>query len=231
VETVIRQEFTREFAGIAADEFIKEFIVRFLHPALVVSGFSHAFGRGGQGNTDMLRRLGRDLGFGVEVVPPVMKRKEKVNSTTIRHYIKDGNLKRAHAMLGRCFRLEGTVIKGKGRGRQLDMPTANILPDSESKLIPGDGVYTGLVYRKGEQYPCLVYCGSRPTFDPDGEKHVETHLLEVGESLYGETVTVEFLEKLRDDRTFGSAEELAAQMARDKTAAQAFFTRSQSSAG
>jgi riboflavin kinase/FMN adenylyltransferase len=170
-----------------------------------------------------LERFGSSLGFAVHPVAPVVFNGAVVSSTRIRRLIQAGDLEAAAALLGRAYGLRGTVVPGKQQGKALGWPTANLRIPTE-RVMPPDGVYAAQASYDGGRYDAIVYIGSRPTFGA-GERMIEVNLLDHRADLYGKTMAVAFIERLRGDHTFPSAEDLAAQIARDVDRAKASLRR------
>jgi riboflavin kinase/FMN adenylyltransferase len=223
VAMVIVQPFTAAFASIRSEEFIAMHLVGHLAPQRMVVGYSHVFGKDAEGSETLLKELGRENGFAVDVVDAIQLQNEKINSTAVRNYLARGAVDRARFMLGRPYTLSGTVVRGEGRGRTLGMPTLNVVPDSDRKIIPADGIYIGRTRHQGESFPSLVYCGKKPTFGTGNGGAVEVHLLNMERDLYDAVVTVEFLTRIRDDRAFSSPDDLKIQLAADREVALHFF--------
>lgn len=175
-------------------------------------GYDFHMGRGRSGNVECLSKLGRDIGFGLDVVPPVLHEGSPISSSRIRDRLLEGDVKSAAAMLGRPYRLGGTVVRGDGAGRGLRSPTANLDPPAR-KLLPADGVYFVGASSLGGR-PGLLYVGTRPTLGA-GPRRAEVHLLDFTGELYGATLELEIAERLRGDSAFRSPEDLAAQIRAD----------------
>ena len=185
----------------------------------VCVGFNWSFGRGREGNLDLLTRLGERHGFVVVGLPSVNVDGETVSSTLIRQAVEAGNLERAAQMLGRPFTVLGTVVAGQQLGRQLGFPTANLAAHNEQ--FPPNGVYAVTARWHGATYPGVVNLGFRPTVaQPGGERLLELHLFDFDRQIYGDDVEVEFRAFLRPERKFANVDELRAQIARDADAAR-----------
>jgi riboflavin kinase/FMN adenylyltransferase len=217
VDAVVVLAFTRELAAVEPEAFVKDVLLDRLHAREIVVGYNHSFGRGARGDARLLEALAGRLGFRAHVVPPMTVDGAAVSSTGIRTALQRGDVAAAARSLGRPYAIAGTVSSGAGRGRTLGVPTANIAPDRP--LLVARGVYRGLVTTQGKGHPAVVNVGVRPTF---GETvlAVEAHLLDFTGDLYGRSVRLEFLERLRDEMRFASVEELKAQVARDIAAAR-----------
>jgi riboflavin kinase / FMN adenylyltransferase len=225
VDMVVLQPFTKEFAAILPEVFVAKYLVHHLRPQKIVAGYSHVFGNDGEGSETLLKECGKRFDFSVDVINAIELQNEKINSTTIRNYLKLGNVDKARFMLGRPYAVSGTVIKGEGRGRTLSMPTANLKPDWDQKIIPANGIYVGKARYKNEIYQGLIYCGKKPTFHADAPAGVEVHLFNFDQDLYNEKITIDFLTRVRGDKAFGGQDELVRQFADDKAFATNYFSR------
>jgi riboflavin kinase/FMN adenylyltransferase len=200
VDVAVAQRFTREFAALAPEEFVEQFLAPSLALLHVVVGYNVTFGRGRTGTAATLEALGRRLGFAVETVGPVMVGSETVSSSGIRRALVAGDVARVEAWLGRPYRLRGRVVAGERRGRTLGFPTAN-LHVRPRVLVPADGVYAVRVLTGGGAHPGVVNIGVRPTFG-EARRTVEAHLLDWSGDLYGRWVELEFVARLRGEQRF-----------------------------
>ena len=207
VEELLVIPFDREFASRTAEQFVEEVLVARLGAEHVSVGENFRFGRGAKGDAQMLASRPE---FETRVVPLVEVAGETVSSSHIRGLVAAGDVSAAAGFLGGPFLLEGEVVRGDGRGRELGMPTANIVPD-DRLASPGHGVYAAWAHGR----PAAVNVGVRPTFDTGRGLLVEPYILDFDGDLYGETLRVAFLERLRGERRFASTEALVAQMQRD----------------
>jgi riboflavin kinase/FMN adenylyltransferase len=223
VDEVVYLEFTTALAGMTPDEFAQEVLHRRLAVAELYVGEHFAFGKGRVGRIADLKRLGASLGFTVHPVIPVVLHGGVVSSTRIRTLIQAGQMDEAALLLGRAYGLTGTVISGTQQGQALGWPTANLRIPPE-RVTPPDGVYAARASYDGQSHDAVVYIGSRPTFGA-GERLIEVNLLDHRDNLYDKAMAVEFIERLRGDHTFASAQELAAQIARDADRAKASLRR------
>jgi riboflavin kinase/FMN adenylyltransferase len=223
VDEVVFLEFTPELAAMTPDEFADVVLHRRLGVAELFVGEHFAFGKGRTGRIADLERLGAALGFAVHPLRPVVLSGGVVSSTRIRTLIQAGNMEEAATLLGRAYGLTGTVVSGMQQGQALGWPTANLRIPPE-RVTPPDGVYAARASYDGRQYDAVAYIGSRPTFG-GGERLIEVNLLDHRDHLYGKSIGVEFIERLRGDHTFPSAQELAAQIARDVDHAKASLRR------
>jgi len=223
LEAVVVLPFTREFAGLPAREFVQRYFLDRLRVREVVVGHDYCFGRGREGNIDLLKEMGRSHGFTVQVVWAVEVEGAVVSSSLIRAMLRLGKVEEAGRLLGRPYGVVGQVITGKGRGAKLlGIPTANIRPANE--LLPATGIYAVRVRRGKEMLPGAANIGTCPTFE-NGEYSLEVHLLDFNGDLYGERLGVEFVARLREERRFPSIEDLGAQIRADIKAARKVLAR------
>ena len=206
--------FNRAFSRWSPEEFARRFLVERLRVREVVVGHDFRFGANRAGTTDTLRELGSRYGFRVWVIPPVRVLGERVSSRRIRELIARADLKRAARMLGRPVQVAGRVIRGSGRGAQIGFPTANL--KVESGLLPPIGVYAVYGQIGSHRYGGMANIGFRPTFQKmRGAPLLEVHLFCLRRSLYGRTLKVFFVRRLRPERRFPSAESLRRRLHRD----------------
>ena len=221
--------FTRSLSRLRPEDFVRLVLLRRFRVVELVIGYDHGFGHGRTGDIDLLARLGSELGFDVDVVPAVGVAGAPVSSTHIRQAIAAGDVERAARELGRPYSFRGPVVAGLGRGRELGFPTANIQAPEGGKLLPAQGIYAVRASLRTEIRQGLLHLGPRPTF-AGSPPSIELYLLDFERDIYGETVRVEFLHRLRDVLPFATAAELVEQMRRDREMALDYFAR-QSVAG
>jgi riboflavin kinase/FMN adenylyltransferase len=217
VDVAILQRFTRGFAALDPEPFVRDFVLRHLELLHVVVGYNVNFGRNRAGSGETLRTLGMHLGFGVEVVGPVAapgdEPGEEVSSTRLRELLQRGDMRGARRLLGRPYALRGRVIVGDRRGRTLGFPTAN-LHLRPRLLMPPDGVYAVSVEGEGATYPGVLNIGVRPTFG-GRRRTVEVHLLDFTGDLYRRWLVVRLIERLRGETAFAAPDALRAAIAAD----------------
>ncbi len=215
VDLVWEVPFDRDFSDWSAEAFVRALLVERAGVAHVVLGPDAQFGKGRAGNRALLDRLGPELGFTVESVAPLRLGEHVASSTLLRRTIaQDGDVVLARALLGRPFTLTGDVVRGHQRGRLLGFPTANVRPLGE--LLPRFGVYACVARRvTGEAHWAVVNVGKKPTFGPDDPPTVEAYLLDFTGDLYGERLSLELTDHVRDERRFDSLDALKAQIADD----------------
>jgi len=212
VDLVVAISFTPEVARLSAREFIS-LLKKHLRMCSLVVGPGFALGREREGNAELLRSLGQEMGFSVEAISPFTIDGEVISSTLIRQAVAQGDMVRVEKLLGRRFCLVDKVIAADKRGRTLGFPTAN-LDVSPKQALPDNGVYATIAHVDGQRFTSATNIGIRPTFG-HSKKTVETHLLNYEGDLYGKEIKVEFVQKLRDEQSFQSPEELKAQISKD----------------
>ncbi len=206
--------FTEVLSRYEPRRFVEEILVGRLRVEELVIGYDHGFGRDRSGNADTLRAIGGELGFTVDVVPPVEAEGDAVSSSRIRAAVAAGRMEEAWACLGRPYSARGVVVRGDGRGRRLGFPTANLTILGADKLIPPAGIYAVRGVLRTGTYGGALHLGPRPTFR-GSPPTIELHLLDFDGDIYGEEVRVDFLRYLRGVRPFDSPGALVAQMRDD----------------
>jgi len=230
VDAVLVLRFDQDLASLTAREFVEHVLVDALGIETVMVGDDFRFGRGGAGDPDLLRALGAEFGFHVDVVDDVRAQASgrRVSSTWVRELLAEGEVEGAARLLGRPHSVRGEVVHGLKRGRELGYPTANLSPDAEG-LIPADGVYAGWLVDEGSapskageapqsstRYPAAISVGVNPTFADVEVRQVEAYVLDRTElNLYGHRVQVEFTDRIRGMVAFEGVDVLIAQMADD----------------
>jgi riboflavin kinase/FMN adenylyltransferase len=214
--------FTLKVAQLGARDFMS-LLKKYLKMQGIMVGPDFALGRGGEGNISLLRTLGDEMKFTVEVIPPYTINGQVVSSTLIRQALIQGDMKRVKKLMGRHFYLRGKVITSDKRGRLLGFPTAN-LDIQPQQALPDNGIYATITQVDGKQFPSATNIGSRPTFG-EGKRMVETHVLNYEGNLYGKEIRLEFAQKLRDEQRFPSSEELKTQIEKDVRKVEALLAK------
>lgn len=215
VEVVFVMPFTQFFADLTPEQFVYEILKERLRVFGVCVGFNYRFGKAAAGTPEDLLKYGRECGFQVEIVPPVIIDNILVSSTIIRKALAKGDIEQAKKLLGYRPLIRGTVVSGDGRGTNLGFPTAN-LKVSSKLLVPLDGVYMGCARFEGRNnIPVVVNIGTCPTFKIAGKRTIEAYLLAYSGSIYGKIIEIEFLGRLREERKFASSQELIEQIKKD----------------
>ena len=213
VDLVYIQDFDSDFMHISPKEFVV-FLKDKLNACAVSVGYDYRFGYKAEGDADMLMELSKKYGIDVLVCNEIKCGNDTVKSTKIRELLEDGKIEYANAMLGRNYFVMGEVVKGFQNGRKLGIPTANIKYDS-CKLLPKTGVYKGITTVDGTAYISMVNIGNNPTFGAD-KITIESHILDFDGDIYGKTIKCEFIKRIRDEKKFGSIDELKNQLKKDK---------------
>jgi riboflavin kinase/FMN adenylyltransferase len=223
IEQTIVIRFTEEFAQMRAEDFLRDVVSERLHAREVYLGRGFNFGHNREGNIDLLRRVSSELGFVADEAPEVRLRGQRVSSSKIRGLLAQGRVNLARRMLGRPYGVEGMVVRGNERGHKLGFPTANLHP--QNRVIPAHGVYVTGTLIDGQWRRSVTNVGTRPTFETETEPSVETFVINWSGDLYGDVIRVRFLYRLRDEKKFGSLEELKAQIENDVARAENYFDR------
>jgi len=222
LDVVLFLRFTEQLSHYSPEQFVGLLLAQLDVKELVI-GEDHGFGRGRSGDVAVLRRLGQELGFTVDVVAPVLVDGRAVSSSLIRRAVAGGDLAAAQRLLGRPYSLTSPVVAGAGRGRRVGYRTINLRLPDRRKLLPPDGVYAVHVEWNTRSGGGMMHLGPRPTFD-EHERSLEVHLLDVEADLYGVEVKIAWVARLRDVMQFPSAEALKRQLDNDFSAARAALT-------
>ncbi|HSA87738.1 MAG TPA: bifunctional riboflavin kinase/FAD synthetase [Nitrospira sp.] len=223
IDEVVLLEFNQAFASLSPEVFAEQVLSKRLGLKEVFVGQHFVFGHKRTGQIGDLVSLGKRFGFVVHPIPPVRVEGEVVSSTRIRHLIMAGQVDLAAVLLGRSYALSGVVSSGEGRGRTLGCPTANLrLPPD--RVAPADGIYASVAILNQERHDAVSYIGTRPTF-AGGERLLEVSILDGTHELYGRTLTVEFVARIRGDEQFGSGEALSRQIMADLDSARIVLRR------
>ncbi|MFW6381838.1 MAG: bifunctional riboflavin kinase/FAD synthetase [Bacillota bacterium] len=207
------QEFTGGFSRLSIQEFVVNILISRLNVREIIVGSDFRFGRGARGSTDDLQQMAENNGFRVLVVDPVRDGGYKISSSRIRGLISEGKVSLIPEYLGRSYCLQGRVVSGYGRGRQLGVPTANLEPLT-NYVLPPAGVYAVFVDYQGRRFKGVANFGTRPTFD-EVDYSIEIHLIDRELDLYGEVLEIELMEYVRPEKSFATTEELVTQIKRD----------------
>lgn len=210
-------EFTKEFSNISACDFIKDILVEKIGTKHLIVGYNHHFGRRGEGDFNTIKQCADSLDFTVERVQGYYAEEGAISSSIIREALLSGRLDEANRWLGYSYSVSGAVVEGRKIGRTIGFPTANIKPDYEFKLVPGNGVYAVEAVLEGKTYPGMLSIGTNPTVNNDANKRsIEVHILNFDGDIYGKSITVVFRKRLRDEIKFQNTEQLTDQMKLDK---------------
>lgn len=221
IDVLCVAEFSEAFSRLSYSEYLHLLRERtgLRH---LVAGYDHHFGHNREGGPEKVQALCRELGIGFEEVPAVVVNGTQVSSTKIRQALTEGRVSEARAMLGYPYPLGGKVVRGDGLGRRLGFPTANIVPDDPLKLIPAEGIYAVQVSGQGFQSTGMAYIGRRPTL-PNNQRQIEVHIFDFNKDLYEQSLTLHFLNFVRNDRKFSSLDELARALQHDALTVKALL--------
>jgi riboflavin kinase/FMN adenylyltransferase len=213
--------FTQAMSQWDPETFVRNVLVDWMRVAEVWVGANFLFGHDRSGNFSMLRTLGPRYGFKAEKIDAVRYKDFVVSSTRIRRLVSEGRVDEAAALLGHQYQLDGIVVKGDQRGTKIGFPTANLC--TENELPPPNGVYASTVKIGDVVYPSITNIGVRPTVDSSGRTTIESHIFGFDRNLYGASIQLGFVQRLRDERAFGSLDLLKAQIAADCERARRLF--------
>ncbi len=216
LDQLIIHPFTIEFSRLSATEFVRDILVNKLKTKKIIIGYDHRFGRNRNANIVDLRAFGTTLDFEVEEISAQEIDEVSVSSTKIRKALEEGDIPTANAYLGYHYMLTGSVRKGKGLGRQIDFPTANLDIPESYKLVPKNGVYTVQSELFGKTVYGMMNIGYNPTVSGEGQVSIEIHYFDFDHDLYGQEIQVDILHRIRDERKFESVEALKSQLHKDR---------------
>ncbi len=222
IDNVVVIHFTKEFSRTPSEVFIKDYIIDNIHPAYIVVGYDHHFGKNRMGDFNLLNELMQQYHFKVERVAAQDVEHIAVSSTKIRNALATGNVKSANRLLGYTYAITAEVVKGNQIGRTLGFPTANLELPKEYMLINNRGVYACLVDYEGQTYKAMANIGHRPTIGDRSEDNpiIEVNLFDFDGDLYGKSIHVRFIDRIRDEEKFGGLEALKAQLQQDRERAK-----------
>jgi riboflavin kinase/FMN adenylyltransferase len=227
IDEMIVIPFDRDFSLLTSEEFVRDIIWKKIGLTEFVIGYDHQFGRNREGTIETVQQLGRELGYDTHIVSKQEVGDKTVSSTVIRKAIQeDGDMKVAEKLLERMYILNGTVVHGDKRGKEIGYPTANIHPENPKKVIPKRGVYAVWVRIGGEYYGGMMNIGTRPTFEGSSET-LEVHIFDFNKDIYGVEIQIRFVDRIRDERSFSGIEELKVQLENDEHAVRKVLKKSE----
>ncbi|TDQ19097.1 riboflavin kinase/FMN adenylyltransferase [Algoriphagus boseongensis] len=222
IDHLVTIPFTPEFSQLSSEEFIRKVLIEKIQTKVLVIGYDHRFGKNREGSFEYLQANSEEFGFKLEEISRQDVDAIGVSSTKIRKALESGDIKTATSYLGRPYELNGLVVKGQQIGRSIGFPTANIHIPNSYKLIPHDGVYAVEAKVDGVLYKAMLNIGNRPTVDGT-RKTVEAHLFDFQGDLYNKLITIYFKEFIREEKKFGSLEELKNQLTQDQKTAKSIL--------
>ena len=215
IDHLIIHPFSREFSRLSSVEFVRDVLVNKIGTSRLVIGYNHHFGRNREGSFEHLKEYGPLYGFQVEEICAQDVDEVSVSSTKIRKALDEGCISTARQYLTHDFSLTGIIVKGNHLGHSIGFPTANIEVSEESKVVPANGVYACYVLLRGKKMKGMLNIGMRPTVDGESRR-VEVHILDYNEDFYGDTITLEIMNRIRDEKKFDGIAELSARLVIDK---------------
>lgn len=225
IDNVIVVPFTVEFSQQSADEYIQKFLIQSFQPKFIVIGYDHRFGLNRQGDINFLRWYGEQGGYEVVEIEPHIIENNAVSSSKIRTAVERGDMATACLLMDHFYQLSGPVVRGQNIGMELGFPTANLDIPVKNKLIPPDGIYAVFARHNGIRYGGMLYIGSRPTLKTYHNRTIEVHIFDFKQSIYGQEVQLELVERIRDDKAFQNLDDLRQQLQKDQEAVQAVLAR------
>lgn len=217
IDHLIIYPFTKDFSRISALEYVRDFLVKELKVSTLVIGYDHQFGRNREGNFEYLKDLSELYEFEVKEISAQDINDINVSSTKIRKSIESGNIPLVNEYLGYPFPLKGRVKEGKKIGKTIGFPTANIIIEEYTKIIPKTGAYAVYVITDGKRYKGMLNIGKNPTVDDDDQEKIEVNIFDFDSDLYDKSIQIEFIERLRDEVKFKNLDALKNQLRLDKT--------------
>jgi riboflavin kinase / FMN adenylyltransferase len=214
VDYLIELGFTRDFSTLSPPTFLEQYLLNYPGLRNFYLGYDFAFGANKQGDYDLVKSICRPLNVEVEIQPKYEFNKKVVSSSLIRDRLITGKIDEVEELLARPFHLEGVVIKGEGRGKRIGFPTANIQVSGDL-IVPQRGVYVTRTIYKGMTYNSITNIGHNPTFKDTHQLHIETNLFDFDLDIYGESLDIEFICKVRDERKFPTVNDLISQIRSD----------------
>ncbi|WP_298531722.1 bifunctional riboflavin kinase/FAD synthetase [uncultured Algibacter sp.] len=224
LDLLLIKKFTQEFSRLSAEDFVKEILVDKINAKKVIIGYDHRFGRNRNADIDDLKKYGEAYGFEVEEISAQDINDVAVSSTKIRTALKEGDVQKANAYLGYNFMLSGKVTKGRGLGKQLSFPTANIEIQEDYKIIPKQGSYIISSIIGDSVVHGMMNIGMNPTVN-GSKQTIEIHFFDFHKDIYGETVQIDLLHRIRDEQKFESVEALKQQLAKDRETALEYISK------
>lgn len=223
IDHVVVVPFNKEFAGQSAEAYIEDFLIDKFHPACIVIGYDHRFGKGRKGDLDMMKTYASKGIFKLIEIEKQEVEALAISSTRIREAIEKGSIEAATHFMNHPFYINGTVVHGQKIGQTIGFPTANVKVAGAHKIIPPYGIYATYVYHQGQQYQAMLYIGDRPSLDDGNHQTIEVNIFDFNKDIYGDQLEIEFVKFIREDMKFESLEALQNQIALDKEASLKVF--------
>jgi len=218
IDHLIFQTFDKDFSRITSLEYIRDILLKKIGLTDLVIGYNHHFGRNREGSIDVLKEYGELYDFNIHQVDALNIEEISISSTKIRKAINSGSIQLANNYLGYNFTLTGAINQGRGIGKKIGFPTANIHIENKNKVLPLEGVYAVYVFYKEEKLKGMLNIGFNPTFDVD-KLSIEVNIFDFNQDIYGELITIEFIKRIRNEKKFNKINELRHQLSLDKITA------------
>ena len=225
LDHLIITPFTEGFAAQAAKDYVEDFIIKKIKPAVLVIGYDHHFGKGRSGDFDLLQQYSNQGNFQLEEISKQLVDDAHVSSTAIRNALDEGDVAEAGRLLKSNYQMNGVVVQGDQKGRTIGFPTANLDLKNDKKLIPANGVYAVKANVNNSVYNAVVNIGYRPTVNDEKELRLEVHIFDFDQEIYNSVLQVEFIERLRAEKKFESFEALKKQIKLDCKKAKMILTK------
>lgn len=220
IDHLIIYPFSKAFSEMSYADFVREILVEKLGTECLVVGYDHKFGKNREGGFEYLQKCASQYNFRVEKMDALSVQNDNISSTKIRAALQSGDIKKANHYFGHEFSLYGTVVGGKQLGRKLGFPTANIEASDKHKIIPGYGVYAVTVELDSHTYKGMLNIGTRPTFNNNADnRSIEVNIFDFSDAIYDKHITLNFIDKIRDEKKFDSVDALVEQLKKDKVKA------------
>ncbi|MEZ5015903.1 MAG: bifunctional riboflavin kinase/FAD synthetase [Flavipsychrobacter sp.] len=216
IEHIIIAPFTKEFAQLSAEAYIKDFLVGQIKPHTIVIGYDHQFGHDRKGDITLLKKLSSTYNYQVEEIEAQLIKDAAVSSTKIRAALLEGDVEHAANMLEYDYKMKGTVEKGAQLGRTIGYPTANVTPETSDQIRPANGVYAVYITHNNTTYKAMLNIGVKPTVSKELSLTIEAHIFDFDRTIYGEEIAITFVKHLRAEQKFSSIDALKAQLDIDK---------------
>ncbi len=227
IDQVVMLDFTPEFAHTSAGDFLQDYLIPLWHPQVIVVGYDSHFGKNKEGNRKFLQNHAARYRYRLEYVKPELYQGKPISSSVIRRFLEERRIEEANVLLGRPYRLLGTVSRGLARGRSLGFPTANLLLDNPHQLIPAEGIYLSKAHLERGDFFGLTNIGKSPTVKHSGIIEIETYLIDFDAEIYGSTMQVELLKYLREEKMFADTHKLTQAMRQDLALARSLIREQQ----
>ncbi|MCF8302655.1 MAG: bifunctional riboflavin kinase/FAD synthetase [Bacteroidales bacterium] len=222
IDHLVMVRFTQAFAEMTSEEFIEQILIDKIGVKTMVVGYDHAFGKGREGNFEVLEKYGQKHGFTVEEIPAEDIENNTISSTRIRNALFEGDIKTANHLLDYRYMVSGRVMRGNQIGKLIGFPTVNLEVENSYKLIPGKGVYAVQVEWNGKVFNGMGNIGFRPTISTN-HLTLEAHIFDFEQDIYDESITLYFIDRIRDEKKFGNLDLLKKQLHQDREAARKIF--------